>query len=237
MKTIKDLKELKNVPIEERKELYIPEDITQQITRYDNGEELVDLEKLFKSKEQPFYFEYELPELKETGYPIRKAVAEKLLKIQQGLGTTYHLKFFCALRPISLQRKLFTAIQADIVKENPNLKGKELWLKTTEFVADPAGEPPHSTGGVVDLTLVGKNGEELDMGGPYNGIEEKSNTFYSDLTNEQKENRMKLFNAMIREGFVNLPTEWWHYSYGDQYWAAFNSQSKTIYAKVENPPV
>ncbi|WP_326954540.1 M15 family metallopeptidase [Amycolatopsis sp. NBC_01286] len=28
-----------------------------------------------------------------------------------------------------------------------------------------------------------------------------------------------LIGAMSAGGFVNYPSEWWHWSYGDRYWA------------------
>ena len=34
-----------------------------------------------------------------------------------------------------------------------------------------------------------------------------------------KENRRLLYSAMIDTGFTNLPSEWWHYDYGDENWA------------------
>lgn len=37
-----------------------------------------------------------------------------------------------------------------------------------------------------------------------------------------KKNRRILYNVMIMAGFTNLPSEWWHYDYGDKFWAYFN---------------
>jgi D-alanyl-D-alanine dipeptidase len=36
---------------------------------------------------------------------------------------------------------------------------------------------------------------------------------------EARHNREILCDALTRAGFVNYPTEWWHWSYGDRYWA------------------
>jgi D-alanyl-D-alanine dipeptidase len=33
---------------------------------------------------------------------------------------------------------------------------------------------------------------------------------------------------MIKAGFTNLPTEWWHYDYGDKFWAYYN-KTRTLY--------
>jgi D-alanyl-D-alanine dipeptidase len=36
---------------------------------------------------------------------------------------------------------------------------------------------------------------------------------------EARTNRNTLIAAMTATGFVNYPSEWWHWSYGDRYWA------------------
>ena len=40
--------------------------------------------------------------------------------------------------------------------------------------------------------------------------------------------RELLINIMTKVGFVNYPLEWWHWSYGDRYWAAVN-KTESIY--------
>ncbi len=41
----------------------------------------------------------------------------------------------------------------------------------------------------------------------------------SSLDREAQENRRILYNAMSEVGFTNLPSEWWHYDFGNQLWA------------------
>lgn len=43
----------------------------------------------------------------------------------------------------------------------------------------------------------------------------------------------KGIDAMTTVGFVNYPTEWWHWSYGDKYWAFMKSEPHAIYKSVE----
>ena len=38
-------------------------------------------------------------------------------------------------------------------------------------------------------------------------------------------------NVMTKAGFTNLPSEWWHYDYGDRFWAYYNKCS-AIYEGV-----
>ena len=71
------------------------------------------------------------------------------------------------------------------------------------------------------------------MGVPLNSVYELSNTFNPKIKDQHKKNRLILFYALTSVGFVNLPTEWWHYSYGDQYWAIYNQKPYAIYNKIE----
>jgi len=41
-----------------------------------------------------------------------------------------------------------------------------------------------------------------------------------------------LFNIMIEEGFTNYPVEWWHYDYGNQFWAKIKGVN-AIYGRVD----
>jgi len=38
---------------------------------------------------------------------------------------------------------------------------------------------------------------------------------------------------MQSQGFINYPTEWWHFSYGDRYWAYHQQASYAIYGSYE----
>jgi D-alanyl-D-alanine dipeptidase len=38
---------------------------------------------------------------------------------------------------------------------------------------------------------------------------------------------------MTGAGFVNYPSEWWHWSYGDRYWAVVTGEPHAIYGPVE----
>jgi D-alanyl-D-alanine dipeptidase len=41
-----------------------------------------------------------------------------------------------------------------------------------------------------------------------------------------------LIDAMRAAGFVNYPTEWWHWSYGDRYWAYLLGKPAAIFGAV-----
>lgn len=44
-----------------------------------------------------------------------------------------------------------------------------------------------------------------------------------------------MFEALRRAGLSNNPREYWHWSYGDVWWAARNKKKSAIYGAVENP--
>jgi D-alanyl-D-alanine dipeptidase len=46
-------------------------------------------------------------------------------------------------------------------------------------------------------------------------------------------NRRLLHNTMTDAGFVNLPSEWWHFDYGDQLWAWANKKDHAIYGAAQ----
>ena len=58
------------------------------------------------------------------------------------------------------------------------------------------------------------------------------------LTNSQKISaearhyRQIMNSALMSAGFVNYPTEYWHWSYGDRYWAYHQGQSTAIYGVI-----
>jgi D-alanyl-D-alanine dipeptidase len=46
-----------------------------------------------------------------------------------------------------------------------------------------------------------------------------------------RKNRRMLYNVMTAAGFTNLPSEWWHYDYGDNMWAQLTG-GKPFYAGI-----
>lgn len=71
----------------------------------------------------------------------------------------------------------------------------------------------HSRGCTIDITLVKKStGLEVDFGTNFDFFDEKSYTEYTHITDKQKEMRQYLKTIMEKNGFENLPNEWWHYT-------------------------
>lgn len=103
-----------------------------------------------------------------------------------------------------------------------------------EFVANPYTHGSgHQTGAAIDLTICDADtGIELDMGTPMNSCVPMSRTYADGLSGEQQQNRNLLVNTMQSVGFINYPSEWWHYSFGDRLWAELTGNQIAIFSKL-----
>jgi D-alanyl-D-alanine dipeptidase len=159
---------------------------------------------------------------------LQKDVAERLARCQDHLSTidpSLHLLIYDAIRPVSVQRKMWKALDSLPPKE----RGK--------YVSNPANRSVHNYGAAVDLTICNQLGEPLDMGAEFDQFDEiaypSKELFFlanGQLTIKQVENRKLLRKVMKIEGFTNIPSEWWH----------FNACSRTVasqkYKALEEEP-
>ena len=125
----------------------------------------------------------------------------------------YRLKIFDAYRPACAVRHfvLWGIEDLDLRMKPffyPELEKQELFAKG--YIASQSS---HSRGSAVDLTLLDmKTGKELDMGSPFDLFSPVSHPDYRGITDEQYENRMFLQKIMVRQGFVPIDCEWWHFT-------------------------
>ncbi len=135
-------------------------------------------------------------------------------------------------RPLELQRRYWEADLAALRERHPDWPEERLLRENAKFVAPPWIVPPHSTGGALDLVLVDEDDGELDMGSALNEEGPLMRTDADGISSKAKANRRTLLEAMGSAGFVNYPHEWWHFSYGDRYWAYITGRSAARYASV-----
>jgi D-alanyl-D-alanine dipeptidase len=109
---------------------------------------------------------------------------------QSGLG----LKIYDAYRPFSVQKRMWNLIRDERYVTNPH-----------------AGGGRHTRGTAVDVTLVDARGNELPMPSHFDEFSQRAFRSYQGATSEQKRNRQKLEDVMVRHGFIGYPTEWWHF--------------------------
>lgn len=125
---------------------------------------------------------------------LRGEVAEKLSQVQedlekQGLG----LKVYDCYRPLSVQ-KLMWQVRA-----------------ARPYVANPARGSKHNRGAAVDITLVDRNGQELEMPTEFDNFTRRASRTYAGASAKAKKNRDLLGSAMKKRGFIPLSKEWWHF--------------------------
>jgi D-alanyl-D-alanine dipeptidase len=135
---------------------------------------------------------------------------------------------------------------AELQRHNPALSGAALTAEVERYWAAPTGDPmqpaPHSTGAACDLTVRFIGGDFLWMGSIFDDATplahrdrfEKAGGAMAFSDEEARANRRLLHWAMVEQGFAGLPDEWWHFSWGDQMWAALSGHSHAHYglAKV-----
>ncbi|NAS23192.1 dipeptidase [Herbidospora sp. NEAU-GS84] len=165
---------------------------------------------------------------------LREGVAERLRRVVLPLGV--HLMVVEGYRPVSLQRKWFEEYRETLRTTFPDMSSDELHVAASRFVS-PVEVAPHTAGAAVDLTLCDDDGVELDMGTEVNATPEQSDgacyTASTDISAEAVQNRKVLATALEAVGLVNYPTEWWHWSYGDRYWAMTRGREAAVYGPVE----
>jgi D-alanyl-D-alanine dipeptidase len=93
--------------------------------------------------------------------------------------------------------------------------------------------PPHTTGAAFDLALF-HDGEAADVHTPYEWQDPQGFAFQAEgLTDLARFNRDVLAGAFEGTGITNYPSEYWHWSYGDQGWAYRGGHPHALYAAVE----
>ncbi|MEO3813240.1 M15 family metallopeptidase [Sphaerisporangium sp. B11E5] len=153
---------------------------------------------------------------------VRLSVADRLVAAQTRLPRELRLLVVEGFRPASLQRRYFAESMAAHRAENPGWDERRAYLEASRYVSPPE-VAPHVSGGAVDLTVCTVSGAELPMGTQVNATPPESDeacyTACPDVSPEARRNRELLGGVLTAVGFVNYPTEWWHWSYGDRYWA------------------
>jgi zinc D-Ala-D-Ala dipeptidase len=168
----------------------------------------------------------------------RREVGNKLLAAQTHLPVGIKLLVKECYRPMWVQKESWDDYYAQVRGKFPEWSEDEVYNECSKLNA-PLDVAPHTTGGAVDLTLIDQNGVWLEMGTEFNAspLESKQATYTDskDISALSNANRKMLVTVMTKVGFVNYPTEWWHWSYGDKYWALKNKQPFAIYQSVELP--
>lgn len=209
--------EYKNIPIVDNEENLIPLSTSQHLVTY------------------PFYAKMGIANAIPECF-VRETVFEKLHYVTNLLPEGIKLVVLDGWRPFSVQQHFFDSLINILRKSFPNHDEQHLFNQAKSLVSPPSSDKlspsPHLTGGSVDVTLCDTNGRFLDMGTEFDEASQLSWTAaFEDLSieTEARNNRRILYHAMIAAGFTNLPSEWWHFDYGNQLWSYRKNQPHALY--------
>jgi zinc D-Ala-D-Ala dipeptidase len=157
---------------------------------------------------------------------VRAGVLERLRRASGRLPADFELVVIDGHRLRAFQVELLTYYRAESAQA----------LSTARYIADPYSDavaPPHTTGGAVDLTL-GWRGAVLGLGTDFDAFcaESAPAALENAAGGTARDLRRLLATVLQAEGMVPLDTEWWHWSYGDQYWASVTAAPVAVYGEI-----
>lgn len=173
---------------------------------------------------------------------VRLTVARKLKaanELLKPLGVKLYI--LDGYRPLLLQQALWQHFLEKAKVSSPKKDLDSLKKYAARYCSNPENYnakdsrtwPSHITGGAVDLTLRGINGEDLEMVSVFDDDSEISHTAYFESGNpkggKDRDYRRLLYNAMHAQGFENYPYEWWHYDYGNQSWSMNSDEYESAF--------
>ena len=125
---------------------------------------------------------------------LRYKTVKKLIEANQKFMVLgFRIKLYDCYRPLAIQKIMWKIVPNPI------------------YVADPSKGSIHNRGGAVDITLVDKNGLELEMGTTFDYFEKEASHNYTDLPEKVLQNRKLLKKIMESCSFKAFQSEWWHY--------------------------
>jgi D-alanyl-D-alanine dipeptidase len=136
-------------------------------------------------------------------YPSNRAYAvpelvEALVRVQARLADAgLGLKVWDAYRPFRVQAWMWEALPDPV------------WVGT------PTRGSAHNRGAAVDVTLVDREGRELELPTAFDEFSPRAHIDYGGHTPAARANLALLRAAMLAEGFRDYPPEWWHFSLPD----------------------
>lgn len=167
-------------------------------------------------------------------------------------GGTVELYVEDATRNPKTQRELHDITFVNHIQaRNPDWSQEEVLARRDQLIAYPPdptdGPAPHMTGAAIDVVLRHKQASPMYVEGAFlNFLREDGDTGdscnpdyaeyatrgvrYDEADWQQGTlNRRIFYNLMNSAGFQVNPTEYWHWSFGDQMWALLKNRPAALY--------
>jgi zinc D-Ala-D-Ala dipeptidase len=166
---------------------------------------------------------------------LRRGVVDRLVTAQSLLPRGVRLLIIEGYRPLATQERYFREYRDQLREAHPDWSAAALDEDASRYISPP-WVAPHVAGAAVDLTLCGHDGTELPMGTEVNATPATSAgrcyTDSPDIAPAERRHRILLSTALTAVQLVNYPTEWWHWSYGDRYWAFLSGAATARYGPI-----
>lgn len=167
---------------------------------------------------------------------VREGLAQRLVAAGRALGDSLALKVVEGYRAAEVQQQIIEWYIRHLSREYPEADSDQLRELSSRFVS-PLDVAPHVAGAAADVTVVDlSSGAELEMGTAVDATPEDSDGHcYFDaegISSLARRHRTLMASALAGVGLVNYPTEWWHWSYGDRYWARQSGHAHALYGPV-----
>lgn len=166
---------------------------------------------------------------------VRESVAKFMDQASRQLPAGYRLAVIEGWRAPHIQRRMYLAGWKRFSELHPDWSETKLRRMVNRYTA-PLSEkvpPPHSTGGAIDVTLVKDDGSYHDHCKPFEQFDARGFHFHSPgLGEEALKTREVLRLAFEGTGLTNYPSEYWHWSFGDQGWAYRGGHPHAIYGPI-----
>jgi len=137
-----------------------------------------------------------------------------VLKVEDGFRT-------CAMqKQLAQDPAILARVVRSVLWETGGRRpdGKFLFRRVTAMVATAPKIGTHLAGSAMDVSVLqASTGVEVDRGGPYLEMSEKTPMESPFVSAEARANRQAITSLMREHGFVTYPFEFWHYCGGDAY--------------------
>lgn len=169
---------------------------------------------------------------------VREGLATRLIRARAALPSGIGLLVVEGHRSAQSQQIIIDQYTAEVRRRHPSQTAEGVERLSSRFVS-PIAVAPHVAGAAVDLTLYDACGDRLDLGTPIDATPEQSEgrcyLAADGISPDARAHRDLLVKVLGGAGLVNYPTEWWHWSYGDRYWALATGAPAALYGPIPDP--